>query len=69
MDEMGRLSERKESAVKMKKNGEDLREIEGVGYGGFTEREGKKREKGLSVEDEVRGKGNGTAVKNLDSGL
>ena len=38
VDEMGRLSKRKEFGVKMKKNGEDLREIEGVGYGGFRER-------------------------------
>ena len=45
MDEMGRLSERKEFGVKMKKNGEDLREIEGVGYGGFREREKGGRER------------------------
>jgi len=66
MDEMGGLSERKEFGVKMKKNGEDLREIEGVGYGGFRETEGRKREQESSEEDEVRGKGNSTAVKNLD---
>jgi len=52
--------------VKMKKNGEDLREIKGVSYGGFREREGRNREKVSSEEDEMRGKGNGTAVKNLD---
>ena len=54
MDEMGRLSERKEFSVKMKKNEEDSREIEGVGYGGFAEREGRKREKESSEEDGVR---------------
>jgi len=66
--EMGRLSERKEIGVKMKKNGEDLREIEGVGYGGFREREGRKREKVLSEEDEIKGKRNGITVKNLNCG-
>ena len=69
MNEMGRLIERKEFGVKMKKNGEDLSEIEGVSYGGFREREGSKREKESSEEDEMKGKGKGTAVKNLDCGL
>ena len=69
VDEMGILSERKEFGVKMKKNGEDLREIEGVGYGGFREREGRKREKQLSDEDELRGKGNDTAINSLDRSL
>ena len=50
----------------MKKNGEDFKEIEGVGYGGFREREGRKREKVSSEEDEVRGNENGIAVKNPD---
>jgi len=63
---MGRLSEKKQFGVKIKKNGEDLREIEGVGYGGFRKREGRKRKKESSEEDEVRGKGNRTTVKNLD---
>jgi len=62
---MRRLSERKEFGVKMKKNGEDLSEIEGVGYGGFREREGSKREKESSEEDEVRRNGKGTAVKKI----
>ena len=66
--EMERLSEKKEFGVKMKKNGEDLREIEGAGYRGFRKREGRKREKMLSEEDEARGRGNGTVVKNLDHG-
>ena len=66
MDEMERLSEKKEFGVKMKKNGEDLREIEGAGYRGFRETKGGKREKESSEEDEVRGKGKGTTVKNLD---
>ena len=52
----------------MKKNGEDLRVIEGGGYGSLREREGRKREKESSEKDRVRGKGNGTAVKNLDRG-
>ena len=39
MDEMGRLRKREEFGVKMKKNGEDLREIEGIGYEDFRERE------------------------------
>jgi len=69
VDEIGRLSERKEFGVKIKKNEEDMREIEGVGFGGFREREGRKREKESSEEDEVKGKGKGTAVKNLDCGL
>ena len=43
-----------------------MSEIEGVGYGGFKERERRKREKVSSGEDELRGRGNGTAVKNLD---
>jgi len=59
----------KEFGVKIKKNGEDLRETEGVGCGGFREREGRKREKDSSEEDEVRGKGKSIAVKNLDCGL
>ena len=63
---MGRLSEKKQFGVKIKKNGEDLREIEGVGYGGFRKREGRRREKVSNEEDEVRGRGNGTTVKNLD---
>ena len=62
---MGRLSERKKFGVKMKKNGEDLRKIESVGHGGFREREGSKREKELSEEDEVRRNRKGTAVKNV----
>ena len=71
MDKIGRLSDRKEFGVKMKKNEEDLREIEDVRYGDFREREGRKRdnessEEESSEEDEVRGKGKGTAVKNLD---
>ena len=45
MEEMGRLSEKKEFAVKMKKNGEDLREVEGVGYGGFKKRNGGRERK------------------------
>ena len=45
-----------------------MREIESVGYGGFREREGSKREKVSSEEDEMREKGNGTVVKNLDRG-
>ena len=45
-----------------------LREIEGVGHGRFREREGRKREKMSSEEDEVRGKGNSIAVTNLDRG-
>ena len=69
VNEMGRLRDREGFGVKMKKNGEDLREIEGVGYGGFREREGRKRENVFSEEDEVRGKGNSTAIKNLDRGL
>jgi len=66
VDEMGRLSERKEFCGKMKKNEDDLREIESVSYGGFREREGRKREKVSSEEDEMRGKRSGTAAKNLD---
>jgi len=66
VDEMGRLSKRKEFGLKMKKDGEDLREIEGVGYGEFGEGEGRKREKVPSEENEMRGKGNNTAVKNLN---
>ena len=62
---MGRLREREEFGVKMKENGEDLREIEGVGYGGFRGREWKKRENVSSEEDEVMEKGNGIVVKNL----
>ena len=62
MNEMGRLRRREEFGVKIKKN-EDLREIEGVGYRGFRERERRKREKVSSEEDGVRAKGNGTAVK------
>ena len=38
VNEMGRLRKREEFGVKIKKNGEDLREIAGVGYGGFRER-------------------------------
>ena len=68
MIKMGRLREREEFGVKITKNGEDSREIEGVGYGGFREREGRKREKVSSEEDEQRGKGNGTAATNLDRG-
>ena len=45
---------------------EKIREIEGVSYKGFREKEGRKREKVSSGEDEVRGRGNGTTVKNLD---
>jgi len=37
-----------------------------VGYGGFRERVGRRREKVSSEDDEVREKGNGTAVKNPD---
>ena len=59
MDEMERLRKRKEFGVKMKKHGEDLREIEGVGYGGFREREGTKRENVSKVKEEMRGKRNG----------
>ena len=44
MDEMGILSERKEFGVKIRKNGEDSREIERVGYEAFRERENGVRE-------------------------
>jgi len=44
VDEMGRLSEKREFGVRTKKNGEDLREIEGVGYEGFRERRKEERE-------------------------
>ena len=54
--------------MQIKKNGEDLREIEGIGYEGFREREWMKREKVSKVEEERRGRGRGTAVKNLDCG-
>ena len=63
MDEMGRLSEKREFAVKIKKNGEDLREIEGIGYERFRERELRKREKVSKVEEEMRGRGTGTTFK------
>jgi len=66
VDEMETLSKRREFGVKRKKNEEKLRKIERVGYGGFRERKGRKREKVSSEEDEVRGKGKGTTVKNLD---
>ena len=46
-----------------------MREIKGVGYGGFREREGRTREKESSEEDEVRGKGKGIVVQNPDRGL
>jgi len=55
--------------VKMKKNREDLREIESVGYRSFRDREERKREKVSSEKAEVRGKGNGTAVKTLNRSL
>ena len=58
----------KEFGNKMKRNGEDLSEIKGVGYEGFGEREERQREKELTEEDEVRGKGKGTIVKNPDRG-
>lgn len=45
VNEMGRLRKTEDFGVKMKKNGEDLREIEGVGYGGFREREKVGRER------------------------
>jgi len=68
VDEIERLRERKEFGVKTKKNGEDLGEIKGVGYEGFREREGKRREKVSKVEEEMRGRETGTVVKNLDRG-
>ena len=52
---MGRLSERKEFGVKMKKNGEDLRETKGVGYGGFRERKEKNREEKCRVKKILKG--------------
>ena len=51
----------------MTKNGEDLRELKLLVME-ILEREGRKREKVSSEEDEVRGKGNSTTVKNLDRG-
>ena len=51
MNEIGSLRKSKEFGVKIKKNGEDWREIEGVGYGGFREREGRKREKVSNVQE------------------
>jgi len=34
-----------------------LREIEGIGYRAFREKEGRKREKVLKVAEEMRGRG------------
>jgi len=63
VDEMGSLSEKRKFSVKMNKNGEDLREIEGIGYERFRERELRKREKVSKVEEEMRGRGTGTTFK------
>ena len=68
VDEMERLSEKRKFSVKMNKNGEDLREIEGIRYEGFRERKWRKRGKVSKVEKERRWRGTSTVVKNLDCG-